>query len=323
LAEWLLERGIGEDRAVRIERGEIAEARLDWPGALVAGEVADAVLIARAGGSSRGTARFASGEEALVGKLPKDASEGANLRLEVTRAAMGERGRLKRAQARPTTRKPERPDLADRLIAEGHIVREVRRFPEGDWDALLAEALGGEVAFAGGTLLFAPTPAMTVIDVDGALPPRALALGAVATLAAALRRFDLGGSIAVDFPTLQDRADRRAVDETLGAALSGWPHELTAMNGFGLVQIVARLERPSLLHRARHSRTALLARQLLRQAEAVSEPGALLLTLHPALEAKLKPEWLAELARRTGREVRLAVDPKLALEGAFAQAVPL
>ncbi|QYU66605.1 hypothetical protein J4558_16700 [Leptolyngbya sp. 15MV] len=62
---------------------------------------------------------------------------------------------------------------------------------------------------------------------------------------------------------------------------------------------------------------------MLRQAEAVSEPGALLLTLHPALEAKLKPEWLTELARRTGREVRLAVDPKLALEGAFAQAIAL
>jgi hypothetical protein len=323
LAEWLLERGIGEDRAVRIERGEIAEARLDWPGALVAGEVADAVLLARAAGRSRGTARFPNGEEALVAKLPGDASEGAPLRLEVTRAAIGERGRLKRAQARPTMREPARPDLAARLTAEGHIVREVRRFPEGDWDALTAEALTGEVAFAGGALLFAPTPAMTVVDIDGTLPPHALALAAIPALASALHRLDLGGSIAVDFPTLADKADRRAVDDALGAALVDWPHERTAMNGFGLVQIVARLERPSLFHRARQSRTALLARQLLRRAEAVSEPGALLLTVHPALEARLTPERLAELARRTGREVRLATEPKLALEGAFAQAVPL
>jgi len=323
LAEWLFERGIGEDRAVRIERGEIAEARLGWPGALVAGEVADAVLIARASGSGRGTARFPNGEEALVSKLPKDASEGATLRLEVIRAAIGERGRLKRAQARPSTQEPHRPDLSARLVAEGHSVREVHRFPDGDWDALLAEALTGEIAFAGGALLFAPTPAMTVIDIDGTLPSRALALAAVPVLAAALRRFDLGGSIAVDFPTLQDKVDRRAVDEALGTALTGWPHERTAMNGFGLVQLVARLERPSLLHRARHSRTALLARRVLRQAEGVAEPGALLLTVHPALEAKLKPDWLAELARRTGREARLTIDPKLALEGAFAQAVPL
>ncbi len=322
MAEWLVERGIGEDRAVRIERGEIAEARLDWPGGLIAGEVDDAVLVSRTSGSSRGAARFPNGEEALVSKLPKDASEGAALRLEVTRAAIGERGRLKRAQARPTLRERGRPDLVTRLAEEGRMVREVRRFPEGDWDALLAEALSGEVVFAGGALLFAPTPAMTVIDIDGALPPRALALAAVPALTSALRRFDLRGSIAVDFPTLQDKADRRAVDAALGAALGNWPHERTAINGFGLAQLVARLERPSLLHRARHSRTAMLSRQLLRRAESVTEPGALLLTLHPALEAKLTPEWLAELARRTGREVRLAIDPGLALEGAFAQAVP-
>ncbi len=323
MAEWLLERGIGEDRAVRIERGEIAEARLDWPGALVAGEVGDALLVSRARGSDRGTVRFPSGEEALVSRLPRDASEGADLRLEITRAVIGERGRLKRAQARPTTRDHVRPDLAQRLASEGHVVHETRRFPEGDWDALLAEALTGEIAFAGGTLLLATTPAMTVIDIDGALPPRPLALAAVPAIAAALRRFDLGGSIAIDFPTLPDKADRRAVDAALDEALAGWPHERTAINGFGLVQLVARLELPSLLHRARHSRTAMLARQALRRAESVDQPGAVLITAHPAIASRLAPDWLAELARRTGREVRVAPNPGLALEGAFAQAVPL
>lgn len=320
---WYVEEGIGEDRAIRLDGDRIVEAQVQWPDELTAGQVEDAVLVSRAAGSRRGTARFASGEEALVDKLPPSASEGAPLRLEVTRPALGERTRRKLARAKPThdAARPA-PTLADRLRAEGHAVRVVREFPTGDGAELSAEALAGEVAFPGGALQFSPTPAMLLIDVDGTLAPRALALAAVAPLAEALRRFDLGGSIGIDFPTLADKADRRAVDEALAVALAGWPHERTAINGFGFVQLVARLERPSLLHRATFQRAATAARKLLRQAEFLHGPGAVLLSGHPALEAQLKPEWLAELARRTGREVRWQAQPGLAIEAPQAQLVP-
>jgi len=102
LAEWLVEEGIGETRAILLDGGEIVAARLDWPGPLKAGLVEDAVLVSRTAGSPRGTARFANGEEALVDDLPRDASEGAKLRLIVTRAALWERLRRKHARARPT-----------------------------------------------------------------------------------------------------------------------------------------------------------------------------------------------------------------------------
>jgi hypothetical protein len=321
LAEWLVEQGIGEERAVRIAGGQVAAARVQWPGELVAGQVEDAVLVARAAGSSRGTARFASGEEALVDRLPRSAREGAPLRLKVTRAAIGERGRLKRAQARPADEAPRIPTLADSLAAEGHAVRIVHRFPDGDWNELVAEAFAREVGFAGGALLFAPTPAMLVIDIDGTLPRRELALIAVPAIARAIRRFDLGGAIGIDFPTLDQKDDRRAVDAALGQALADWPHERTAMNGFGFVQLVARLERPSLLHRAGNAPAAFAARALLRRAEALAGAGALLLQGHPALDAQLKP-WLAELARRTGREVRREARPALAISAGQAQLVP-
>ena len=319
MAEWLVEAGIGEERALLVESGEALAARLRWPGGLEAGLVEDAKLIHRNANSKRGTARFASGEEALVDNLPHEASEGAVLRLVVTRAAMAERGRLKRAQARPTQEAPgPAPSLAEELGA-----RIVRRFPAGLWEDVFADASSGEATFPGGALTITPTPAMTMVDIDGTLPLRDLALASVEPLAAALARLDLAGSIGIDFPSLSDKNDRKQVDSALELALGDWPHERTSMNGFGFVQLVARLTRPSLLHLCARDPAGAAARLLLRQAELVDAPGALLLTCHPAVEAALRPEWLADLAKRTGRELRIVTQPALALTGAFAQAVPL
>lgn len=316
MAEWLVEEGIGEHRAVLVEGGEIIAARLDWPGPLKAGLVEEAVLLSRTAGSIRGTARFANGEEALVDGLPREASEGAKLRLIVTRAALWEKFRLKLARARLTDEEfRPAPMLAQSLDA-----RVVPRF-EG-WDELWAEAMQHSIDFAGGSLAVEPTAALTAIDIDGTLPPKALALAAVPAIAGAIRRFDLSGSVVIDFPTLEAKADRREIDAALGAALADWLHERTAMNGFGLVQLVSRRERPSLLELLARGPDA-AARLLLRRAEAVTAPGALLLTAAPQIKRAILGEWEAELARRTGRQVRWAIDDALAPWACFAQAVPL
>ncbi|UIP06356.1 ribonuclease E/G [Erythrobacter sp. SDW2] len=324
MPEWLVERGIGEARAVLLERGAIVAARLRWSGRLAYGAVVEGVVADRFPGTTSGILRFSDGTEAFTRRLTASDSVGRPVRVAIEREAIAERGRLKRAQAVVTAAPlAPTPSLADSLRAEGHSVSEVHRFPaEADWEELFAEAWAGVTEFSGGSLLFADTPAMTVIDVDGG-PPEAIFHNAVPALAMALQRFDIGGNIGIDFPTLADKGDRRAVDQRLSEALADWPHERTAMNGFGFVQIVARLRRPSLLRLIGQHRVSAAARILLRRAELVSEPGALLLTFHPAIQARLKPEWLEELARRTGREVRIATDPGLALNGAFAQAVPL
>lgn len=312
MPEWLVEEGVGEIRALLIDGDEVLAAKCRWPGELQSGQSLQAKLVTKKG--TRGTARTAEGREVLVDKLPREASEGAQIDLTVTRAAMTERGRYKLPAARPASVARSAEDV----FATG---KRVHRFPSGTWEEVWHAASSGEIAFDGGSLLFAVTPAMTLVDIDGNLDPRSLALASVAPLAQAIRQFDLGGSIGIDFPTLDAKADRKAVDEALEEALDGWPHERTAMNGFGFVQIVARLEGPSLLHRFATSRTGMAARMALRRAEMVEGAGVTLLTVHPALKAKLKPEWLGEVERRTGRPLRIETDPALAIEAASAQIV--
>ncbi|MEQ8772441.1 MAG: ribonuclease [Erythrobacter sp.] len=314
---WLVEDGIGERRALLVKDREALAAKLLWPGEMRAGDIVPARLVAKRAGKARGTARTEAGREILVDQLPWGVTEGATLTVLITRAAIAERGRLKRAQGRVVDGVPKN-EAAPWPNASARVLR---RFPSGLWEEAWSGASSGSITFPGGEILCSVTPAMTVIDVDGEGTPRDLALGAVPAIARAMVLFDCGGNIGIDFPSIETKADRRAVDEALGAALADFPHERTAMNGFGFVQVVARLEGPSLLDRFATSRVGMCARMALRRAEILDGAGTVLATVHPALRAKLGAEWLDELARRTGREVRVETDPGLALEAPSAQIV--
>ncbi len=312
MAEWLIEEGIGETRALLVEGEQVLAVRLIWPGDIAAGTPCSGRLIAKLKGTRRGMALLDDGTETLVDHLTPTATEGQTLDLVITRAPLAQRGRLKRAQARIAGTEAPIPSFP-----EG---RTVRQFPSGSWEDVWHAASAGSLDFSGGEIIASTTPAMTLIDIDGVGSPRDVALAAVPAIGQALRWFDIGGNIGIDFPTITDKQARKAVDAALEAELADWPHERTAMNGFGFVQLVARLEGPSLLHRFATSRVGMCARMALRVGERAEGHGPVLeLRIHPALKAKLKDEWLTELARRTGKQVRITTDPGLALEAPQAQ----
>jgi ribonuclease G len=328
LPEWLVETGIGEDRAILVDHDTILAARLCWREPWRADAVTQARLDHRHPGTRRGAVRLPDGTIAAIDALPPGLTHGATLPVRITRAALAEQGRFKLAQCRPaeTASRPA-PTLAETL--ETWPVRILgatdRAFDNAGWDTLLEEAQTGLIDFPGGRLTISPTPAMTLIDIDGPPPLLPLAQAAVPAVAAALTRLDIAGSVGIDFPGLEARTDRQAIDRALDTALAehGWRGERTGMNGFGLVQLISRLARPSLLARMAFHPARAAAHALLRQAERVPDPGALLLVAHPTVLAAIDTTLEAELARRAGRTIRREPRTGLALHGGFAQAVPL
>ena len=157
---------------------------------------------------------------------------------------------------------------------------------------------------------------MTVIDVDGPGDVEALAQAAAVAVAQAIRRFDLTGSIGIDFPTLGGKAARTVIGDLLDATLPA-PFERTAMNGFGFVQIVRPRLRPSFVETVRAPGFAAL--ELLRRAGR-GEPGRRTLIAHPQVIDWLTahPDLLAALERGTGGAAALQADPALAISAGHA-----
>jgi hypothetical protein len=324
LGEWLFEAGIGEDRAILVQDGEILEAAVELPAPLRAGAVADGRLIAILVPGKRGIVRTAGGVEALLEPVPPGLAEGGMVRAEVVREALPEEGRSKLAKVR-ATEAPARPgpSLRERIGA----CRELPPigedlFEAAGWSELLESAVTGEIAFPGGSLRMSLTPAMTLFDVDGPMAAAPLAIAGAEAAGKAIRKLGIGGSIGIDLPTLAAKSDRQAAAAALDAVLPQ-PFERTAVNGFGFLQIVRRRERPSLPELLRADPSGAAARALLRKAGRAAG-GPLALVAAPQVVARLEREsgWLAALARQTGGQVSLQADQGLPIFGGYVHHRP-
>jgi hypothetical protein len=321
LAEWLYEDGIGENRAILVDEGNIVEAAIELPDTLRAGTVAEGRLTSILVPGRRGIVRIAD-VEALIEPLPGGLTEGQRVTVEVTREAVPEEGRSKLARCRQSDAELRPgPSLAERIGATARPEGSgPDRFEQAGWSELIEEAASGEMAFEGGSLRMSLTPAMTLFDVDGALPPAELAAAGAEAAGRAIRRLGISGSVGIDLPTLTGRAERQRAAMALDAVLPQ-PFERTAVNGFGFLQIVRRRERPSLPELLRSDPVGAAARALLRKAERAGGAGERVLTAAPSVIARIEanPGWITELERRTGAPTALRAEMGLAISAGHAQ----
>ena len=319
MAEWLYEAGIGEARAALVEGGQIIEAVIEREGSGPrAGTVASGRLVEIIVPRFSGRVTLEGGGDVLLDGIPPALSEGRSLFVRIVREAIPEPGRNKLPKAIAAldeTAPQPGPDLLARISASGYVVRQCQphepdALEEAGWSEALDEAETGEIGFPGGVLRLSVTPAMTLFDVDGSLPAAQLAIAAATAVGAAIQRHGIGGSIGVDFPTMPDKAARKAVADAFDAALP-LPFERTAINGFGFLQIVRRRTRASLPEILREDPVGAALRAALRRIEREVSASPQGLSLAPALRTRLaaQPGWLAELERRTGRMIEADLPP--------------
>ena len=322
---WLYEEGIGEARAALVQGGRILEAQIEREdkraraGGVYAGRLTHTLIVRK-----RGIARLNSGEEVLIEPIPPKVAEGATVRVEVLREAIAEpgleMGREKLARGRiavPGLVAGPGPSLLQRIDETGLPIvpcpaHEEDRLEAAGWSELLAEAMIGEVGREDAALRIFPTPAMTLIDVDGAAPPAQLGPKGAKLAAQAIRRMGITGSVGIDLPTMNNKDERLIAAAQIDKVLPQ-PFERTAVNGFGFVQIIRKRERASLIEllRADPVRTAAMA--ALRAAERHHGAGAVTLTLAPAVARDIRAhaEWIRLLERRCGGTVTITADEAL------------
>lgn len=325
MPEWLIERGIGETRAALAEGGRILEARIELDGTVPAGTILPARLANVGNGGRNGIARDETGTDYLLQHVPKDITEGAPFNIEVTRPALPGPEPWKRPLAKATRDERRRPQsLAERLRCTGHMVRKLA-FPAArdelaglGWNELIDEARSGRIDFPGGSLGLFLTPAMTLVDVDGTLPPSELAIAGARAAAEAVRRLDIGGSIGIDLPTARGKEARSAAAAAIDGALPQ-PFERTAVNGFGFLQVVRPRSRTSLLELAQDV-AVFEARALLRRI-AFDPPGPKRLVANPAIIAAIGacPGWIDEVSKQVGGAVTLRSDASLPIQASYAE----
>ncbi len=305
----------GERRAAFVEAGKIVEIHMQRDAHWVLGECGMGRVDRR---TPAGAYIVTDDGSELLLRSKNGAAEGTRLAFEVTREAIAEPGRVKLPEVMLRDALPDRQLSKDSLwqqrLAAFDTPVATQAFDEGFDTAIAGYSQVGDIIIS-----FQRTKAGLVFDVDGIGDAFTINRIAAAEIARLLRLYQVGAMVMIDFVSMEakiQRADIASIFDT-ASALDSRPFERTAINGYGLMQVVRARPRPSVLDHLFGTRIAALSDEtqaywLLRSAARSSGFGLRTITARPAVAHLLSSErWQplrAECARLAGAGVEVVAD---------------
>jgi hypothetical protein len=309
----------GERRAALVEDGNIVEIYIQHDALWALGETG-AGRIDRKTPSGAYVITDDNSELLLRSKISDP--EGMRVTFEVTREAIAEPGRVKPAEI-ALRDSGVLPSLQKDALWDARLMA----FEQPVISASIADgfdiALSGQSQLGSVIISFQRTKAGLVFDVDGIGSAFDINQVAAAEIVRLLRLYQVGAMVMIDFVSMEAKAQRTQIAEIFDAAArsDARPFERTAINGYGMMQVVRARPRPSVLDHLFGTRIAALSDQtqaywLLRAVAQSSGFGARTVTARPDVAALLESQkwagWRAQAMRAAGADMLVVADEKAA-----------
>lgn len=309
----------GERRAALVENGNIVEIHIQRDASWVLGETGAGRIDRK---TPSGAYVIADDDSEVLLRSKISDPEGTRVPFDVTREAIAEPGRVKPAEI---------------LLRDSGYAQASQK--GALWDARLAAldrpvisasiADGFDIAMSGQsqldtvTVSFQRTKAGLVFDVDGVGHAFDINRVAATEIARLLRLYRIGAMVMVDFVSMESKAQRTQIAEIFDAAsiADGRPFERTAINGYGMMQVLRARPRPSVLDHLFGTRIAALSDEtqaywLLRAVAQSSGFGARTVTARPNVATLLESQnwaiWRTQAVRAAGADMVVVADEKAA-----------
>ena len=306
-------------RIAVVEDSRVVELHLFRTGQSMPGQIGIGRLVAKEAG--RNFLKTADGQTILLhGQV--EGTEGTSVRYCITRTECAEPGQVKCAEAVLAD-----ADAVDKTAAQcwaGMVsglspVAMADGIPKADLSPVIDAAMASVSSVGEVRVSFERTKAGLVCDVDGSGDAHAANLAAAAEIARLLRLYQVAGSVLVDFISSRNKDERLAIGAAFDAASAGDPRpfERSAVNGFGMMQVVRAKTRPSVLDmlfgtHANQLSDETRALLLLRDAARSTGFGPRTLTARPAvatlLATSLYTPLLDQQAKMLGAPITIVAD---------------